>query len=78
MTRIKVVYWALMSVLGALTFFLLAAGARLLRWRLGDGDGPGGGGSGTAAEEPDAAGRAGDVSRRPPGAAARRRWRSPW
>jgi hypothetical protein len=47
-TRIKVVYWALMSVLGALTFFLLAAGARLLRWRLG-GDKPDGGGPGTAA-----------------------------
>ena len=45
-TRIKVVYWALMSVLGALTFFLLAAGARLLRWRLG-GDKPDGGGPGT-------------------------------
>ena len=47
--RIKLTYWALMSVLGALAFFLMAAGARVLRWRL---DGPsdgGGGGRGTAA-----------------------------
>ena len=48
MSRIKVVYWSLVSVLGALTFFLVAAGARLLRGRLdsgsaaaGPGEGPG-------------------------------------
>jgi hypothetical protein len=29
-SRIKLVYWALIGVLGALTFFLLAAGARVL------------------------------------------------
>jgi hypothetical protein len=39
--RVKLAYWALMSVLGALALFLLAAGARVLRWRL---DRPGGGG----------------------------------
>jgi hypothetical protein len=39
--RVKLAYWALISVLGALAFFLLAAGARVLRWRL---DRPGGGG----------------------------------
>jgi hypothetical protein len=32
--RIKIVYWSLVSVLGALTFFLTAAGARALRGRL--------------------------------------------
>jgi len=35
--RVKIMYWALVSVLGALAFFLLAAGARLLRGRLGGG-----------------------------------------
>jgi hypothetical protein len=48
-TRIKLAYWALMSVLGALAFFLLAAGARVLRWRLEGQGGAGGGGRGTAA-----------------------------
>jgi hypothetical protein len=49
-TRIKLAYWALMSVLGALAFFLLAAGARVLRWRMGGlTDSGGGGGRGTAA-----------------------------
>jgi hypothetical protein len=49
--RIKLAYWALMSVLGALAFFLLAAGARVLRWRLGGApdDAGGGGRGGTAA-----------------------------
>jgi hypothetical protein len=37
MERVKIAYWALVSVLGALIFFLLAAGARLLRGRLGGG-----------------------------------------
>jgi hypothetical protein len=46
-TRIKLAYWALMSVLGALAFFLVAAGARVLRWRLGGDEA--GGGRGTAA-----------------------------
>lgn len=41
MKRVKLAYWALMSVLGALALFLLAAGARVLRSRL---DRPGGGG----------------------------------
>ena len=40
--RIKLTYWALISVLGALTFFLVAAGARLLRWRLGGNEADGG------------------------------------
>jgi hypothetical protein len=43
--RIKLTYWALMSVLGALTLFLVAAAARLLRWRL-DSDDPGAGSRG--------------------------------
>jgi hypothetical protein len=38
-TRIKLTYWALMSVLGALALFLVAGAARLLRWRLDDPDG---------------------------------------
>jgi hypothetical protein len=33
MGRVKIVYWALVAVLAALTFFLLAAGARVLRRR---------------------------------------------
>lgn len=33
--RIKIVYWALVGVLAALTFFLLAAGTRVLRDRRG-------------------------------------------
>jgi hypothetical protein len=36
--RISIAYWALMSVLGALTIFLVAAAARVLRGRLGDDD----------------------------------------
>jgi hypothetical protein len=32
--RVKIAYWALVSVLGALTFFLVAAGTRVLRWRM--------------------------------------------
>jgi hypothetical protein len=39
--RIKLVYWALIAVLGALVVFLLSAAARLLRDR-GD-DAPAGG-----------------------------------
>ena len=38
MNRIRIAYWALVSVLGALTLFLVAAAARVLRWRLGDAD----------------------------------------
>jgi hypothetical protein len=34
MQRAKIAYWSLISVLGALAFFLLAAGARVLRGRL--------------------------------------------
>jgi hypothetical protein len=34
-TRINIAYWSLMSVLGALALFLVAAAARVLRWRLG-------------------------------------------
>jgi hypothetical protein len=45
-TRIKLVYWSLVSVLGALTFFLVAAGARMLRGRLDTGDAEGGSGKG--------------------------------
>ena len=37
-TRISIAYWALMSVLGALALFLVAAAARVLRGRLGDDD----------------------------------------
>jgi hypothetical protein len=48
-TRIKLAYWALMSVLGALAFFLLAAGARVLRWRLGGAPDGGGARGGTSA-----------------------------
>jgi hypothetical protein len=47
MSRLKVVYWSLVSVLGALTFFLIAAGARLLRGRLDAGDAGGGSGRGS-------------------------------
>ena len=36
--RIKLVYWALIVVLGALAFFLLAAGARVLLGRRGGAD----------------------------------------
>lgn len=39
--RIKLTYWALIAVLAALTFFLLAAGARVLRRRR-NGDAPAG------------------------------------
>ncbi len=38
MTRISIAYWALVSVLGALGLFLVAAAARLLRWRIDDAD----------------------------------------
>jgi len=41
--RVKLVYWALLAVLGALVIFLLSAAARLLRDRSGDpptGEGP--------------------------------------
>ena len=44
MTRIKLAYWALMSVLGALALFLVAAAARVARGRLGGSD-PGGPGA---------------------------------
>ena len=36
MVRINIAYWSLMSVLGALALFLLAAAARVLRGRLDD------------------------------------------
>ncbi|WP_281412190.1 hypothetical protein [Miltoncostaea marina] len=39
MGRVKLVYWSLLAVLAALTFFLVAAGARVLRGR------PAGGGA---------------------------------
>jgi hypothetical protein len=38
--RISLAYWALMSVLGALALFLVAAAARVLRGRLGEDDAP--------------------------------------
>ena len=47
--RVKIAYWALISVLGALTFFLVAAGARVLRWRMDREDGASGGDPGGTA-----------------------------
>ncbi|HSI30641.1 MAG TPA: hypothetical protein VK951_04855 [Miltoncostaeaceae bacterium] len=49
MKRVKIAYWALISVLGALTFFLVAAGARVLRWRMDREGGASGGDSGGTA-----------------------------
>jgi hypothetical protein len=39
--RVKIIYWALVAVLAALTLFLLAAAARVLRRRR-NGDAPAG------------------------------------
>ena len=44
MTRINIAYWALVSVLGALALFLVAAAARVLRWRVDDNPRSGAGG----------------------------------
>jgi hypothetical protein len=41
--RMKIAYWVLISVLGALALFLLAAGVRVLRGRLGAPSDAGGG-----------------------------------
>ena len=43
-TRINIAYWALVSVLGALALFLVAAAARVLRWRVDDNPRSGAGG----------------------------------
>ena len=74
--RVKIAYWALISVLGALTFFLVAAGARVLRWRMDREGGASGGDPGERlprahgrARRPAAPrGPAGHVTWPPPGA----------